>query len=188
MTFDPAAHEYRDDTGLIIPSVTQVLKAAGYIDNRWYNVEARDRGSAVHELARRFANGERYDAAGRKLEGLEYVNAISRWFDTTGAYAISTETMICGESNGQSYAGMFDLLAEIGGKRVLVDYKTGAKAKWHPLQMGAYAMAKIAATGEPVNPDMVIIMYAKVDGRYTEDRLYGARLVDAIRGFREAIR
>jgi hypothetical protein len=58
MTFDPVLHEYRDGD-LIIQSVTQILKRAGHIDDRWYSEEARERGSAVHELCERFNKGIR---------------------------------------------------------------------------------------------------------------------------------
>ena len=36
MIFDPALHEYSDG-GVIIRSVTQILKAAGLIDDRWFS-------------------------------------------------------------------------------------------------------------------------------------------------------
>ena len=178
MTFDPALHEYSDGD-VIILSVTQILKRAGYIDDRWFSEEARDRGSAVHTLCERYAHGIRLDNAGRALTSLQYVNAFARFIEDFGAYAIDTETMIDGDIEGHRYAGKYDLLAEIGGKRVLIDLKTGAKAKWHPLQLAAYAMQ--------AKPHSAMDLYLKADGTYSASWLTPAQLVDGIRLFRSAL-
>jgi len=179
MTFDPLLHEYRDgDT--VIPSVTQILKGAGLIDDRWYTEEARERGSAVHELCQRYAQGERVDIHGRGLAYLEYVNSLSAWFRDTGAYAIATEQMIEGNIGGLRYAGTFDLLAEIGKMVVLIDYKTGPGMKWHPAQIAAYALA--------VNPSMCNMLHLKPDGRYRENAIAGNDLLSGLGAFKDAIR
>jgi len=178
MTFDPALHEYRDgDT--IIESVTQILKRAGYIDDRWFSEEARDRGSAVHTLCERYAHGVRFDNAERSLASLQYVNAFARFIADFGVYAIDTETIVYGEINGHHYAGKYDLLAEIHGKRVLIDLKTGARAKWHHIQLAAYAMQ--------TNPHSAMDLYIKPDGTYNASWLTPGQLVDGIRLFKSAL-
>ena len=178
MTFDPLLHEYRDDE-TIIPSVTQVLKNAGLIDDRFFTTESRERGSAVHELCQRYANGERRDDLGRGLASLEYVNALAAWFRDRRPYAIATEQMIEGNIDGHRYAGTFDLLAEVDGKRWLIDYKTGAGAKWHPAQIAAYALA--------VNPDKCMMLHLRADGTYLEATVQGRALVDGINQFKGAL-
>ncbi len=178
MIFDPVLHEYRDGE-TIIPSVTQILSAAGMIDDRWFTAEARERGHAIHTLAQRYANGERFDAIGRELASLEYVNALAAWFRDRHAYAIATEQMIDGMVNKRRYAGTFDLLAEIDGKRVLIDYKTGVGLKWHPAQIAAYALA--------VNPDRCIMLHLRADGRYKENVIQGAALLSGLSQFKDAI-
>lgn len=178
MTFDPVLHEYRDgDT--IIESVTQILKRAGMIDDQWFNEEARDRGSAVHTLCERYAHGVRFDNAGRPLSSLQYVNAFARFVGDFGAYAIDTEVIVYGEINGHRYAGKYDIQAEIHGKRVLIDIKTGAKAKWHSIQLAAYAMQ--------INPHSAMDLYLKADGTYQASWLTPGQLVDGIRLFRSAL-
>ena len=178
MTFDPLLHEYRDgDT--IIPSVTQILKSAGMIDDRWFTAEARERGSAVHSLCQRYANGERRDDLGRELASLEYVNALAAWFRDRRPYAIATEQMIEGKLDGRRYAGTFDLLAEVRGRRWLVDYKTGAGMKWHPAQIAAYAIA--------VNPDRCIMLHLHADGTYRENVIQGRELLAGLQDFKDAI-
>jgi len=178
MIFDPALHEYSDGD-VIILSVTQILKRAGLIDDRWFNEEARDRGSAVHTLCERYAHGIRFDNAGRALVSLQYVNAFSRFMAESGVYAIDTETMIEGAIDGHRYAGKYDLMAEIQGKRVLIDIKTGAKAKWHPVQLAAYAMQS--------KPHSAMDLYLKANGKYAASWLTPGQLVEGARTFRRAL-
>lgn len=185
MTFDASAHEYRDGE-TIIRSVTQILSDAGVIDYKWSNREAMERGSAVHELAERYAQGIREDKKGRAIDGLEWVKPFAEWMAVSGAYALETEAMVSGLINGHRYAGRFDLLALINGKRVLVDIKTGGGAKWHPAQLAAYSMARFDSTGEPVNPDSCMILYLQRDS-YREAYIPSSELVEGIQTFKEAI-
>lgn len=185
ITFDPVLHEYRHN-GIIIPSVTQILKEAGYINSDWYSAEARDRGSAVHDLCERYIKGIRQDDIGRLLENLEYVNAFSSWINKVGAYPIETECLVHNTINGKMYGGKFDLLCEIKGKRILVDYKTGAKAKWHPLQLAGYSLASFE-DGSRVNPDGVAALYLKADGTYKFDCVPGMQWVKAIAEFKACL-
>ena len=178
MNFDPALHEYSDG-GVIIRSVTQILKAAGLIDDRWFSEEARDRGSAVHTLCERYAHSIRFDNTGRPLASLEYVNAFERFVEDFGVCDIDTETMIEGEIDGHRYAGKYDLMAEIQSKRVLIDIKTGAKAKWHPVQLAAYAMQS--------KPHSAMDLYLKANGKYTASWLTPGQLVEGARTFRRAL-
>lgn len=190
MIFDPDLHEYREDDGTPIPSVTQVLKAAGVIDDRWYTAEARDKGSAVHKLCERYAQGERQDKHGRALADLPYVNAFARWVADYCVWAIATECRVYHKVNGKPYAGTFDLLAEIGRRGVLVDIKTGAPAKWHAVQLAAYAMARPADKAGKVkdrfiNPDRIAVLYLRADGEYRYCPIPGSRFVEAIREWKE---
>lgn len=190
MTFDPDLHEYREDDGTIIPSVTQVLKAAGVIDDRWYTAEARDKGSAVHKLCERYAQGERLDKHGRALRDLPYVNAFARWIDDYRPWVIATECRVYHKINGKAYAGTFDLLSEISANYILVDIKTGAPAKWHAVQLAAYAMASLVDSSgtvenRQVNPDKIAVLYLKKDGTYRYAPIPGSRFVEAIREWKE---
>jgi hypothetical protein len=178
LEFYSPLHEYRDgDT--IVKSVTQILKSAGYIDDRWYKPGSAERGSAVHEFCDQYAQGKRIDGVGRQLNGLEYVNAFASWMRKTGAYAIDVETMIDNTIDGFRYCGRYDLLAEIQQRRVLVDIKTGAAQSWHVIQMAAYAMA--------VDPQRIMVLYLKPDGRYKERYIAPVELITGISTWRSAL-
>ena len=183
--FNADFHEYTIN-GRVIPSVTQILKNTGYIDDRFFTEEARDRGTAVHELCRRYADGERQDKMNRPLFKLEYVNAFSNWMHEKHVYVIKSESTVYGNINGHEYAGMFDILADINGKIVLVDIKTGTKLKWHPLQLAAYAMAKFE-TGNTVNPDKLVDLYVSKNGAYKESYVNPVELPVYIKQFKEAL-
>jgi len=186
INFDSELHQYTDsETGVIIPSVTQILTESGIINNKFYTTEARDRGSAVHELCERYIKGIRYDAEGRFLASLEYVNAFALWCQDKKPYAIKTECRINHAINGKRYCGTFDLLAVIAGKRTLIDIKTGAKAKWHVLQNAAYSMASMD-TGDRVNPDQCATLYLCKDGKYKFERYASPEIVQSIERFKEA--
>lgn len=185
IVFNPDIHEYRDGEE-IIPSVTQILKEAGLINDRWFTEESRERGSAVHELSERYANGEREDKLGRSLESLEYVNAFVRWMKDYRVFSLKTECTVSNIINGHRYAGRFDILAMIGNRRVLVDLKTGGPAPWHKIQLAAYALAKLE-DGTMVNPDMIANLYVKPNGKYHYRPINGMDLVRAIQKWKECI-
>lgn len=185
MIFNPDLHEYRDN-GAVIPSVTQILTRAGIIDDRWYTRESCERGSAVHDFCAQYAIGIRYDKLGRALDSLEYVNAFSSWIEDHSAYALHTECLVEGNIVGNRYAGTFDLLLLMNGKRVLIDIKTGTRAKWHPTQLAAYSLARFE-NGERVNPDICMNLYLQPNGKYKENYITGIELVKAIDEFKKAI-
>ena len=184
MTFDPALHEYHDGTGKV-RSVTTILRDAGLIGTRWFTADARERGTAVHSFCQMYARGERFDAIGRGLATLEYVNGLARWFAEKKVYAIAAEQIISGCLNGHKYAGMFDLFAEIDGKRWLIDYKTGSGMGWHKAQIAAYALGRIE--GEPVDPYGCMMLYLRPDGSYRSKVVIGRDLLDGLSDFRDAI-
>lgn len=183
--FDEELHVYSDG-GIVIPSVTQVLKKAGLIDDRFYNAEARDRGSAVHALCERYANGERVDSINRPLDGLEYVNAFSRWMHDRKAYPLNLESVVSHTINGNRYAGKFDGIYQIDGRRVLIDVKTGCKSKWHKIQLAAYSMASMI-DGKKVNPDRCTALYLTANGKYKDECFTGFELLQAVSDFKDAL-
>lgn len=182
--FDPELHVYSDaETGETIRSVTQWLN----VSSPFYTADGRDRGRAVHELAQRYLEGIRFDDAGRALESLEYLNALAAWVKERKPYAVQTECLVEGDFNGVRYAGTFDLLCEIDGALYLVDYKTGARQAWHKTQLAAYSMARIAATGEPVNPRGCMALYLTKEGRFREDRLSFSEHLAEIKEFKRIL-
>jgi len=55
--FDAERHTYTDADGRVLPSITQMLETAGYIDDRWFTEESSERGTAVHDLCEDYDRG-----------------------------------------------------------------------------------------------------------------------------------
>jgi hypothetical protein len=172
MDYDAENHIYSDG-GQVIPSVTQLLGAYFHLDSRFYAPGAAERWTRVHELCASYASGAR----GLALDG--YATAFADWAYASGAEFVAVEKLIEGQIGGRRYAGRLDLVALIRGRRVLVDLKTGAKAKWHHAQLAAYARAE--------QPHAAMVLYLSEDGTYRPEHLTAAQLLEGLRVFRLAL-
>lgn len=135
LTFDDRTHEYRWD-GRVVPSVTQVLKGSGFIDDQWFTEDARMRGSAVHLAIELLEEG-----------ALDWSTVDERILPHLAAYEAFRREMnfrpILVEEKGYhpiyGYAGRPDCPGVLNGKLAVVDLKTGARQNWMGLQLAAYA-------------------------------------------------
>ncbi len=135
--FDDATHTYHFD-GKVVPSVTQVLKSAGMIDDRWFNQGARDRGRIVTVAIELHSKGE----LGTVPEGYEgYVGAWVTFLVDTGFVPRDVEKPFFNRLYG--YAGTPDVEGRVPGatRRLIVDVKTGCDAPHYPIQTAGYDMA-----------------------------------------------
>jgi hypothetical protein len=55
------------------------------------------------------------------------------------------------------------------------------------MQLSGYALAKIDATGEAVNPDIMIDLYLKADGTYKTAPVRAVDAAKAVSDFKDAI-
>lgn len=138
LTFDAETHTYRIN-GERVPSVTQVLEGAGLIDTRWFNDEARTRGTYV-ALATQYCDEGTldYDALDDGLRG--YVEAWRKFKHEAGNGKMEIISIERRVSNRKlRYAGTLDRLFKWGHQSWVLDIKTGSKAAWHSLQTAGYA-------------------------------------------------
>lgn len=94
-------------------------------------------GTKVHDYCEMVAKGERYSLTNEKKEVRKRVEQFCNWMSKYSPKIIDTEFVVfCKEFN---YAGRVDLLAEIDGDRVLIDYKTSKDVyDKHKLQLMLY--------------------------------------------------
>lgn len=156
--FDEEKHEYRNDAGRIFPAVTEILKAEGFIDTRFYSEEGRDRGTAVHKMIAAFLRGG--IPAENPAEYLGYLDAVNELLKDYPMEDIVAEDPL--RFTDWGYAGTPDVRAKKGAKKILLDFKTGGPEPWHPLQTAAYAM--LARHGEK---DLRFGCYIKDTGKYS---------------------
>jgi hypothetical protein len=171
MEYAAEGHVY-SDAGKVIPSVTQILNPTAA--KPWFSHGAAERGTLAHERCAEWAlkpSAFPYEA---------YVDSFAMWTFSRQPEWIKVESIIDGSIDGLRYAGRLDGLAMIEGVTVLIDYKTGVKAKYHHAQIGAYALVEKPARG--------LVLYLHDDMSYTEDWLTAAQMLDGIAEFRAALR
>lgn len=145
LEFDADTHAYRLD-GVAIPSVTQILKAAGmysYLDAVHPDrlEKARLRGVAVHRAIELYANGT-LDWSTVSDEVAGYVEGYTAWAAVRGWQPSLVEHRFCHPV--YRYAGTLDQGGKLGyGEEAVVDFKTmlvfgPAAAAAARLQLAAY--------------------------------------------------
>lgn len=128
--FDAATHTYRI-AGRVVPSVTQVLGdlLPGWQASEWH----MQRGTAMHACAAMIAQGVEF-VHDPQLDGR--VAALRAFFREVRPVVMSVEQRLY--SLTYRYAGTCDMVCEIGGRKIVLDWKstTTAAAKY---QVAAYA-------------------------------------------------
>jgi RecB family exonuclease len=158
LTFDPVEHKY-SYAGTRMPSVTQILDAAGFIDKRWFTEEARDRGTAVHKIVEAYIKYDD-DACDVLLEG--YLDAYKKAKREIGFEVIESEILV--HSIRYWYAGTLDLIAVVDGELAVIDIKSGSDVPAYALQTAAYAEAYFEQNAMPITKRYGL--YLAQDGTY----------------------
>lgn len=147
LEFDHDRHLYQSD-GRPVPSVTQVLHAAGLIDSTWYTDESRDRGTAVHMACHYIdEEGPHGELGNLDPEWMErspyagYVRAYLAFKQDAGFHQELVEKRLVHQLG---YCGTVDRTGFFGqqialGANVVLDIKTGIHEEWHRVQLAAYA-------------------------------------------------
>lgn len=139
LKFDEAEHAYTWK-GEVMPSVTQILKHFGFIDDQWYTEESRIRGQAVHRACELYDHGLLdYGSLDPSLVG--YLDAWKKFESDTGFESELIEQRVVNPI--YRYAGTLDRIGIMhnvagGPRRTLLDIKSGAVQRWAALQIGAY--------------------------------------------------
>jgi hypothetical protein len=127
-----------------------------------------DRGTAIHEALRIYCELGTVPKIGDFDEAVRgYVQGLCRWLLATEPTPILVEQVVGSALHG--YAGRFDLLADIDGRKVLVDLKTSARPypEQH-LQIAAYMHALQECEGDAQEnwADDGLILLVGVDGTF----------------------
>lgn len=157
LTFDEASHTYKLD-GIPLPSVTtiigKVIEKSYYGATEWH----MQRGTAMHKCAEMIAKGIEFEHD-PQIDG--QVKALRSFFRDMKPKVYMTETMV--SSRMYQYAGTLDLLAEIDGRKMIVDYKSTIDDDLCGIQCAAYGMTdELKAVGIK----HAIGVHIKDDGTY----------------------
>ena len=163
--FDEDAHTYTVD-GIVRRSVTQILKAAGEIDDTYFTEHARTRGVLVHKAVDLY-NKNRLDMSSIDIEIEQYVTAYISFLRISNARVIASESMVY--SKTYKYPGTFDLYARIGECRYMIDVKTNHFPSWATMQVAAYFAAALESGYRPQSYG-VLVLKKNGDWRFTFNR------------------
>ncbi|HEU4401902.1 MAG TPA: PD-(D/E)XK nuclease family protein [Candidatus Polarisedimenticolia bacterium] len=173
LLFDEAAHAYTRQ-GIPLPSVTQVLKAEGVIDDSFYPPGAAARGTAVHRLCARLDEGALWpeDVNAETDEVLAYFAGYEAFRRETDFAPLLVEHRL---AYGMDYAGTLDRVGTLNGRTVLFDIKTGGLPRWGGLQTAAYLLALATEKHSFELPRDRFIIQLTREGRYKLWPVNGAR-------------
>lgn len=134
--FDAERHLYFLN-GTNIPGVTSCIKAANLIDDRWFNDESRERGTAVHLACFYLLHN---DLAWESLdyEILGYVQGFAKFLATSGFKPDLRYCEVPRYHPTLLYGGTPDLLGWLNGRYVLIDIKSGIVGLSAQIQTAAY--------------------------------------------------
>lgn len=172
------ARFYRDTDGKYYPSATTLLEAypKPYALLQWMKEvgtkadevrdAAGDRGSTVHGLTERYDNGEQVDLlgeGGQPLYSMQEWSMFERYADFSTRFkpvhTMIEQQLICPELG---FAGTLDRVAEVEGKKYLIDIKTSNgiyNSYW--LQLAAYRQALYVNLGIEVDGVAILWLNAK---------------------------
>jgi len=137
-----AGHQYvHDSVRTPILGVTEILKNVGLIDDYWWAEEHAERGRRVHKMARQVVNDE-VDSTRHSPSPHGYQQSLRIWQGDEAPVTLATELLVYHAQSG--YAGTLDWLIVWREAIWVVDFKTGAEAKWHRLQTAGYAAALLS--------------------------------------------
>lgn len=139
LTFDPEKHEYRYN-GLIVPSVTRLLKWAGLIDETWFSDWHGERGRLIH-LACQYYDEGTLDMSSVHPEIAGYLESYIKWREA-GRHIKILEIEAPVFNEGCWYAGTLDRAVAIDDNPAIIDIKSGAYQPWHGLQLVGYQYAE----------------------------------------------
>src|SRR3990167_7581540 len=138
LTFDAETHTYRID-GRVVPSVTQILSAAGLTNFAGIDpailAAAAQRGTFVHQSIEMFdADDLDFDELDPALKG--YVAAYAKWKAEAMWVPQSHEQAVCDPVRG--YAGTLDQVGLMGFVPYIIDIKSGDVYRSAGYQLAAY--------------------------------------------------
>ena len=158
MMFNPAKHIYLHGTRKV-RSVTGLIKAAGLLGPAaaFYSQEAAERGTRVH---RGCLDVDRGNDIALAYDEMSYLDSYEKWRVLIRPVWTSLEEPK--HSERYDFAGTADRLGTINGQPVIIDFKTGAAASWHGLQLALY---DILYDDLPPMIRRRIVLHLRKDGR-----------------------
>jgi len=150
--FDVATHRFTIN-GEAVPSVTTILKAGGWIDDRFYTEQGRKRGEDVHR-ATSLLDAQRLDWTSLSEEIRAYVLSYER---ARAELGLGIRRIECIVHKARLWAGIEDREATWERQLTVVELKTGAPTLADKLQLAGYGATH-------AKPPQLLLLYLRTDG------------------------
>ena len=161
--FREVDHAYILEDGRQLPSITQMLKRCGYIDDRFHTEDASQRGTTVHRLCADFDLGA-LDPNGCTTIYTGYLRAyVTAVNILRPTWTHIEEPMI---SQDGRWAGTPDRVGRLSGVACVLDIKSGGAEPWHPVQLALQAILVAPETHLPPETIARFGLLLKANGRF----------------------
>ncbi len=168
--FDAQAHEYVElASGLVLPHITGMLEQCGYSDPRYYTIESRERGHAVHSMTAALDLGgiEASDVPLTRSAYKGYLQAYQRCRDVVGFEIEKVEEPMV--HSRFRFGGRPDRVIRLDGRRGVLEIKSGQREKGHAIQTWLQAMLESDECGIPPEHLARWVVYLKNSGKFEWD-------------------
>lgn len=136
LEFNEEKHEYKLG-GIIVPSVSHILRANGLQGNFRHNETKITNGTAIHKALELHNLGKLdYQSLDNRLK--KCIDLWEKFRKALGLEVLAVEERV---NMGVLYAGTIDTVCKAVKSKVIIDYKSGVPQDWAALQTAAYAMA-----------------------------------------------
>lgn len=133
LILDPKTHIYTVD-GIRKPGITEIIKSAGLVDDRWYTDYSAERGSAAHKACHFFDEND-LDESSVDPAILPYLEAWKKFRAESGFSPEIIEEPLYSEAF--QFAGTPDRAGILNGDIVIPEIKTGLISVVTGIQLAA---------------------------------------------------
>jgi hypothetical protein len=173
-------HEYIAlDTGEELPHVTGMLEATGWVDSTWMTEASCERGRAVHALASDYDLGAIEDVTQVDSRYAAYLHAHAQAMRIIQPVILAVEEPLVHPTF--RFAGRIDRHAITYGLQSVIEIKSGAPLKGHPIQLALQAFLLEPTVNVPADAIARFALYLKPTGRFRLERFDKRTDVDKAR-------
>lgn len=173
--FSPAKHEYflGDER---IRGISELLDLGELVNGKLYYTEAsRVRGSEVHTACMDFDLGT-LDLS--RVDG-PYAGYVKGYADAVRTIAPDWHSIEVAQVHpGYRFAGRPDRVGIVWGRKTVLEIKSAAKAKHHPIQTALQVLLQTADDPTPAESWQRVTLYVKHSGKWSIDEHTDARDFD----------
>ena len=137
VSYKDSDHSYSVE-GTSVPSMTQLMEYTGVIKKSDWEIPEKYaiRGTEIHAMTELVDLGL-FDPFLCSDSAYPFIMQYERFLEENEVEILESETIVFNDK--LFYAGRKDRLCLLNGKRTLLDIKSGAKARWHVVQLAGYA-------------------------------------------------